>query len=475
MKDEIPLLSQVAPVPLRALGISVLALAIPMVGVTLAPGWLSEEQELLLWLTALVPPFLLTYHRGWKGATLSLAGGMAALVLAHLALTLMGTEVRSYVFLLWITATYIAVCVGAGMLAELLRRERQATEEMALTDALTGLPNRRHAMVFMDAAFSAATRGQPMSVVFFDFFDLDHFKHVNARFGRRSGDAVLKRVGAVLRDVTRHMDLSARWGGEEFLSVLSRCPGAGATSFAERVQSALRAEVFPWGTVTVSAGIAEFEPGMGSPELLVAAADQALHAAKEGGRNRCVLSEIRVAAAAESPSERAGAAPAGAAHGIRTGAPGDGTPVVTAEGAETGRDLPGGSERILVVDDNESAREAIVRILGRLGYAVAEAEDGAAALVLTRDGKAFDLLVTDLIMPGIGGFTLAERVEDELGPQRILYMSGEVQADVSWRGAPGSTVAFLEKPMTGADLARGVRALLDLPRGARAGEDSPER
>ncbi len=425
MKDEIPLLSQVAPVPLRALGISVLALAIPMVGVTLAPEWLSEEQELLLWLTALVPPFLLAYHRGWKGATLSLAGGMAALVLAHLALTLTGTEVRNYVFLLWITATYIAVCVGAGMLAELLRRERQATEEMALTDALTGLPNRRHAMVFMDAAFSAATRGQPMSVV---FFDLDHFKHVNARFGRRSGDAVLKRVGAVLRDITRRMDLSARWGGEKFLSVLSRCPGAGATSFAERVQSALREEVFPWGTVTVSAGIAEFEPGMGSPELLVAAADQALHAAKEGGRNRCVLSEIRVAAAAESPSERAGATPAGAAHGIRTGAPGDGTPVVTAEGAETGRDLPGGSERILVVDDNESAREAIVRILGRLGYAVAEAEDGAAALVLTRDGKAFDLLVTDLIMSGIGGFTLAERVEDELGPQRIL---------LHVRGSPG--------------------------------------
>lgn len=61
--------------------------------------------------------------------------------------------------------TYIMICVGVGIMGELLRRERRLAEEMALTDRLTGLPNHRHVGVFLDAAFSAAARGQPVSVV----------------------------------------------------------------------------------------------------------------------------------------------------------------------------------------------------------------------------------------------------------------------------------------------------------------------
>jgi CheY-like chemotaxis protein len=126
-------------------------------------------------------------------------------------------------------------------------------------------------------------------------------------------------------------------------------------------------------------------------------------------------------------------------------------------------DLPSGSERILIVDDNESARVAIARILTRLGYSAKEVPDGDKALAWIRSGAGIDLLLTDLIMPGMSGFTLTERVENEFGPIRVLYMSGEFHGAVSWGGAPGSLVGFLEKPMTPADLARGVRRLLDVP------------
>jgi two-component system, cell cycle sensor histidine kinase and response regulator CckA len=122
---------------------------------------------------------------------------------------------------------------------------------------------------------------------------------------------------------------------------------------------------------------------------------------------------------------------------------------------------PGGWEKILLVDDNGPAREAIARILRRLGYTVLEAGDGESALAKARDLKEVDLLVTDLLMPGMSGFSLAERVEEELGPHRILYMSGYVQAEVAWKGAPGAAVDFLEKPMSTEDLAGRVRAILD--------------
>jgi hypothetical protein len=69
---------EAAPVPFRALLLSVLAFSVPLMGATIAPEWALQEQGVLLWLTALLPPFLLTYYRGWEGASIGLAAGMAA-------------------------------------------------------------------------------------------------------------------------------------------------------------------------------------------------------------------------------------------------------------------------------------------------------------------------------------------------------------------------------------------------------------
>jgi diguanylate cyclase (GGDEF)-like protein len=457
-------------VPVRALLLSILALAVPVLGMVVFPGWIGEEAGVLLWLTALVPPFLLTYYRGWVGSSLGLAGGMAALAIAHLLLEVLQVGAPNYTFLLWITATFIAVCVGIGVLAEVLKRERRKAEEMALTDVLTGLPNRRHAGVFLDAAFSAAVRGQPVSVV---LFDLDNFKEVNDNHGHKAGDDVLRDLGGILSTVTRRMDLSARWGGEEFLSILSECDAEGAVVFVERVQDKLRSADFVAGRITTSAGIAQYGEGMGSPELLVAAADQALYRAKDDGRDCWRIAE-RKAGARSTP--RAASPPDPTTHrgegGRELSQDGRARPVPLTPKAESPperaeredpKKLPGGWERILLVDDDEAAREAIGKILRRLGYVVVEAESGEAGLEKAQNLKDLDLLVTDLIMPGMSGFTLGEKVEEILGPRRILYMSGYVQREVVWDGAPGSQVDFLEKPMQSGELARKIRDLLDRP------------
>ncbi len=440
VNDDLTELREDSPgVPPRALVLSLLALAIPVLGATIAPEWLAEDPGVLLWLTALVPPFLLAYYRGWQGASLGLAFGMVVLVSVHLVLILWHAPAPAptYPLLLWVTGTYIAVCVGAGVLGELLRRERADAEAMALTDALTGLPNRRHATIFLNAAFAAAIRGQPTCVVLFDF---DHFKKINDRHGHRAGDEALKRFGRILTEQTRRMNLSARWGGEEFISILSQADPDGAAVFTRRVRDRLREEQFPWGTLTVSAGIAAFGPAMGSPEVLVAAADRALYAAKAAGRDCQRIAEREPLGKVDTVGD--GAVAGGATNPRPAG-------------------LPRGTERILVVDDDEPVRRGVARFLSELGYQVVEAPDGPTAMEVGRRSGQTDLLLTDLIMPRMMGFSLGEQFEEELGPQRILYMSGHVQGEVNWRWAPGSVVEFISKPITGDVLAHKVRGVLD--------------
>ncbi|TVP54766.1 MAG: diguanylate cyclase [Gemmatimonadales bacterium] len=457
-----------SPVPLRALGLSLLALSAPVVGALAAPDWMVEESGVLLWLTVLIPPFLLTYYRGWRGASLGLAGGMAALALAQVLLVSLDLAAPNFQVIFWMVCTYIGVCIGIGLLAELLRRERAEAEAMALTDPLTQLPNRRHASIFIDAAFAAGIRGEPVSAV---LMDLDHFKQFNDRHGHSAGDDVLCSFAAALHRATRRMDLSCRWGGEEFLSVLSNCTAEGAQIFVGRVRSEFAKEEFAWGEVTFSAGVAQYGSGMRSSDELVAAADRALYEAKEAGRNCTRIAEAPPVEVDLVPGSRGDPATSG------------GPPIVKvvlrpAEEAGLGFDpveeeasltqaiedgLPTGEGTILVVDDHAPTRRGIGRFLRRLGYSVVEAPDGRSALASARSMESLDLLLTDLVMPGMSGFTLMQKLEDEHGPHRVLYISGHQQTEVIWDGAPGSVIEYLSKPTEPAGLARAVRNLLDRP------------
>jgi diguanylate cyclase (GGDEF)-like protein len=155
------------------------------------------------------------------------------------------------------------------------RNERLA--ESALTDVLTGLPNRR----MLDRALGRLSADDTMIVL-----DLDHFKRVNDNFGHAAGDEVLRVFGRVLRGAARARDTVGRFGGEEFLIVLDS-PG-GADAFLRRLRAEwLTGRPFP---VTFSAGIAA---SAGDPDETVSLADQALYQAKEAGRDQWIWATTR--------------------------------------------------------------------------------------------------------------------------------------------------------------------------------------
>lgn len=161
----------------------------------------------------------------------------------------------------------------------------------ALTDLLTGLPNRRAAMDHLQQTWSAAVRsGRPLAVL---AIDVDHFKRINDSYGHSAGDIVLREVATMLRAAARREDSVCRIGGEEFLVI---CPNAdldAAQLTAERLRLAIAARPVTIGKaeqrITVSIGVAEREVDMGEPDVLVNTADRALYEAKAQGRNRVSL------------------------------------------------------------------------------------------------------------------------------------------------------------------------------------------
>lgn len=158
----------------------------------------------------------------------------------------------------------------------------------ALTDLLTGLPNRRSAMDQLEQAWSAASRsGQPIAVM---VVDIDHFKHINDTYGHAAGDRVLREAAAILRASARREDSVCRIGGEEFLVICPNTDLNAAMQSAERLRANLNAKRITIGntekTLTVSIGVATRESVTGDIDALVSIADQALYAAKEAGRNK---------------------------------------------------------------------------------------------------------------------------------------------------------------------------------------------
>lgn len=273
-------------VPPQALLLSLLSLWVPVASSSFFPEWTNEDVGLLVWLLALIPPFLLSYYRGWRGASLALAGGMAAFTGAQVVVTAVGATVPPPEIIVGLIIVLICVSLGSGVLSSLFHRSLGQAEQMALTDPGTGLANRRHGMLHLQRAFAAAERGSALSLV---MFDLDKFKSVNDEFGHQTGDEALRVFAEILQGHTRHMHLSVRFGGEEFMAVLDEIKPEGARIMAEKVREALQNYTFAWGQITVSAGIASYEDGMASPDVLIAAADEALYLAKADGGNQVVI------------------------------------------------------------------------------------------------------------------------------------------------------------------------------------------
>lgn len=159
----------------------------------------------------------------------------------------------------------------------------QRLEELASTDALTGLKNRRAYEGVLHAQHSFAIRqNQPLSLI---LLDVDHFKSYNDTYGHPAGDVVLREVAQTLVSCVRAEDTVARYGGEEFVVVLPATNRESALVIAEKLRSHIEKRDWPNRPITISLGVAMLRPSQTIPEL-VDAADNALYAAKQGGRNR---------------------------------------------------------------------------------------------------------------------------------------------------------------------------------------------
>ena len=283
---------------LGALGLAVgLAVAVWFVPWTRLPEW-AEAIPPLAWfgvvamlrqsedgaLTGYGPLMLLPVLWLLLYGTRAQIGAAVACVAATLSLPIAasggpsaGSDAR--LAIVW-TMIAAVVCFTVLRLVDEIRRQSAELERLASTDTLTGLPNRR---VWEDALPRELARsvrtGSPVAIA---IVDLDHFKDYNDTHGHQSGDLLLKEIAALWPSELRDSDLLARHGGEEFALLLPDCGTADLEPVVEKVRRAMPAGV------TSSAGAAVWD-GVEEAEELIRRADEALYAAKGGGRDRTVI------------------------------------------------------------------------------------------------------------------------------------------------------------------------------------------
>jgi two-component system cell cycle response regulator len=189
--------------------------------------------------------------------------------------------------------TVVKAAVAAVQRAQVLEMtmaDNRRLEQLALTDPLTKVLNRRALTDRLAAEMGRVNRYE--STVSLLLIDLDHFKRVNDNYGHLVGDDVLTEMAGLLQNAVRAVDVVARYGGEEFVVVLPETGSPGASRFAERLREVIEAHPFSRGAgstlrLTASIGVATYpSPNLETVEAFLAAADQALYRAKAEGRNR---------------------------------------------------------------------------------------------------------------------------------------------------------------------------------------------
>lgn len=171
--------------------------------------------------------------------------------------------------------------------------QREELRKLATTDPLTGVANRRHLTETGEHEMERALRYQGRLALI--MVDIDHFKAINDTWGHPTGDRVIQALAAAMTETLRKQDLIGRLGGEEFAAVLPETDADGAAALAERLRLTVEQAVVVTSDdgrevrFTLSAGVAALRPGDTSFEALLGRADQALYAAKGGGRNRVTV------------------------------------------------------------------------------------------------------------------------------------------------------------------------------------------
>ncbi|MBC8024502.1 MAG: diguanylate cyclase [Steroidobacteraceae bacterium] len=296
---------------------------------------------------------------------------------------------------------------------------------MAMTDALTGAHNRRYFMSHLRRELKRMRRfGGELSLL---VFDIDHFKHINDRYGHGAGDVVLvefvRRVQAAL---PREFDWCARLGGEEFAVVLPQTEVAGGAVVAEKVRLAIAATpvATPAGAVemTVSVGVSGIsafsDRGAVTVEQILRRADDCLYSSKHNGRNRVTLDEPDAGAPAK--------------------------PLKT----------------LLYVDDDADIREIVEMSLGLDGDLRVLSSDGGERALLKMGVEKPDLVVLDVMMPSIDGPTMVKRMraDPELRHIPVIFLTAKSDPEEIARLRQAS-IGVIAKPFDPMALGGQVKAL----------------
>lgn len=236
---------------------------------------------------------IMAVRAGQRAARYFLVAAVAAMIGASL------TTLSTWGFIPYNDWAFRAVEVGMLVDATLLalalgyqfrvgQEERVRAEQLAQTDPLTGLNNRRAFYDKTAAVWSTAIRHDHSASVV--LMDIDRFKEINDAHGHAYGDRVLRAAADALKSAIRAGDILARWGGEEFIIFLPETPVGEAVRLAERLRRILAGLHMPDGKagmeVTASFGVAQREPDHATLDSLVASADNCLYQSKQQGRNR---------------------------------------------------------------------------------------------------------------------------------------------------------------------------------------------
>ena len=316
--------------------------------------------------------------------------------------------------------------------------------QLASIDELTQLPNRREATTRLHEYWAAASRqGRPLAAM---VVDVDYFKRVNDEYGHAAGDAVLVEIASRLRNTVRKEDNVYRIGGEEFLVLCPDSSAKMAAAGAERVRRLVSCTPIGLddGTLdfTVSIGVAERVACLVEPLDLVKAADEALYAAKNGGRNQVRVWTPPAPHAPGHASDRICAHP-----GVLIG------------------DLEGAYGKVLIVDDDATVRGFARGLLQQHGYEVTEATSGFDALPKIERDKP-DVLVADADMPLLNGLEFTQRMKQNADTADIPVIIVSRDLD-SWRLRTileAGADEVLPKPLVAEELLIRVRSMCWLHR-----------
>jgi diguanylate cyclase (GGDEF)-like protein/putative nucleotidyltransferase with HDIG domain len=304
--------------------------------------------------------------------------------------------------------------------------------ELAIRDSVTSVFNRRHLETQLEHAWKLAERYSYIMGI--AVIDLDHFKQINDNFGHIAGDQLLREFGEMLKRVARATDVIGRYGGDEFVVILSKLDGHAVSAFGERLLNAVRQHVFCEKTLRLhmscTLGVATSqqleEPR--DPQHLLQLADYALYAAKRAGRNRQAIWSPDMTATRATEVEVPESKPA--------------TPVAPAA-------APQSKGHVLVVDDDELLCQLTARILKVQGYEAVSVQSGAdaRARVAAQPGY-FDVALVDLKLGPEDGLQVIDDLRAMEPYLAHVIITGYASLDNAVASLRHGAYDFVQKPFT---------------------------